>query len=167
MTNGRTLGGNCSKTEPQSSVAKCISPFFLQHIFYLMFWRASSLDSPSGPVMSWWQVFKLITEGEWLVRIGFWKQTKPAMFMWLFGNFFGRFKVRYHRENRYGSGVCPKKKPCHLVTAIWQWLLRSFSVMGLWFRAALCFIQRGEQPWMQYFTSESERGVFIQWREED
>lgn len=167
MTNGRTLGGNCSKTEPQSSVAKCISPFFLQHIFYLMFWRASSLDSPSGPVMSWWQVFKLITEGEWLVRIGFWKQTKPAMFMWLFGNFFGRFKVRYHRENRYGSGVCPKKKPCHLVTAIWQWLLWSFSFMGLWFRAALCFIQRGEQPWMQYFTSESERGVFIQWREED
>lgn len=71
---------------------------------------------------------------------------------------FGRFKVRFHREisseNQSGSGVCPKKHLCHLVTAVWQWLWTHTKWMLLLYEPMQLCVSLKEQPCLQYFSSE-------------
>lgn len=60
------------------------------------------LQVHTSPVVSWWQVFKLITEGEWflLERIWSWKHTtKPAAtfcgHMWILGKFLAKWRLDF------------------------------------------------------------------------
>lgn len=117
MRNGRSLEGHCSKNMLlwMSAISAWIySPllFFSDSIPVLCvpcethaFW--TPIQVHRSPVVSWWQAFKLITEGEWLSleRIGSCKKShkESSVCLWtrgmrILGKWFGRVEVRFHRE---------------------------------------------------------------------
>lgn len=122
-----------------------------------------------SPAVSWWQVLKLITEGECfsLERSWSWKQTtKPvATFcghMWILGKFLA--------DSRLDFTDSPQRTEVALefvqssISAIWSQPSDgdyehtpngSFLFMGLCLRAVWFFIHRTKQPCFHHFLSES------------
>lgn len=178
-TNGRSLGGNCSKSsesqKSQTGVFHLISYSFPKCIWCFM-WTQHALwtfQVHRSSAVGWWQAFKLITEGEWLSLEGiwYWKQQQQSRQQLSAGT------CRYLENSLADSRLCfTKKSPQRTevalefvqssISAIWSQPSDSdyehtpngcLSFMGLYSRAARGFIQRLKQPCLQYFSSESEK----------